>query len=118
MRICEECGGEIGVTQDKRSIYCNSGCRSENYIKRRREHNWVYQERVKGPGIRYKNDLKEKCKMCGYNKSKSALCFHHPGSKGRALSKIHKIDEIKAEIEKHPIEVLCMNCHAIFHNSA
>lgn len=60
------------------------------------------------------------CENCGYNKSISALCFHHLhdkkfniGSLGRINSLIRIKDKIEEEINK--CVLLCRNCHILEH---
>ena len=61
-----------------------------------------------------------KCVKCGYNKSISALSFHHkdPKTKRFDLSHngnlLHNWDEVVKEALK--CELLCLNCHALAHN--
>ena len=80
----------------------------------------VYKQRR----INYKQILIDmlggKCKACGYNKSTSALCFHHrdPEQKSFPLSKremVFSLDRLKKEAEK--CDLLCLNCHAEEHES-
>ena len=58
------------------------------------------------------------CKKCGYNKSYSALDFHHriPSEKEMTISKCISLswDKIKAEIKK--CDLLCSNCHREEHD--
>ena len=61
-----------------------------------------------------------KCQICGYNKSVSALQFHHvdPTKKefGIAASGVTRsLEEQKREIMK--CVLLCANCHAETHDS-
>ena len=61
-----------------------------------------------------------KCKECGYNKSDSALCFHHidPSSKLFNISGIRltNMNRKKLEAEVDKCEVYCLNCHAEHHD--
>lgn len=60
------------------------------------------------------------CKLCGYNKSISALTFHHidPKEKLFCLDRAHlykkHINEILIEVEK--CDLLCFNCHMELHH--
>ena len=65
----------------------------------------------------YKGGLKAGgCRVCGYDKCVQALEFHHVSGKDALLSRCHTIDKINTEIDKHPILVLCANCHRELHN--
>ena len=65
------------------------------------------------------NGFGGKCANCGYNKTISALSFHHLNENDKefgiaqALSKIRSWDKIKAEAKK--CVMLCNNCHAEHH---
>lgn len=58
------------------------------------------------------------CRICGENHP-AALDFHHrePGTKESSIARMvtgpFTLDQLKAEVEK--CEVLCANCHRIFH---
>lgn len=59
-----------------------------------------------------------KCIKCGYNKSYSALQFHHrnPEEKEFGLSMnglCRSLEVMKKEVDK--CDLLCANCHAEFH---
>lgn len=60
------------------------------------------------------------CSKCGYNKSLAALSFHHINPKTKCFDISHNgslmkdWDELVEEAKK--CEILCLNCHAIFHN--
>jgi len=59
-----------------------------------------------------------KCCVCGYNKSKEALTFHHldPSSKQFEISGSHSksMASILKEVEK--CAMLCFNCHMEVHS--
>lgn len=61
--------------------------------------------------------LKIGCSRCGYNKSSSALHFHHLGDKINNIAKMctqgRSMDIIWSEIDK--CICLCSNCHAEEH---
>lgn len=64
------------------------------------------------------NDIKKECSLCGYNKCRRALHYHHkiPNKKVRDLSakgKFKNIEEFKKEVSK--CVLLCANCHAEAH---
>lgn len=58
-----------------------------------------------------------KCSICGYDKCKEALDFHHinPDEKEFSISdkRDFKIEKIKLELDK--CILLCRNCHAELH---
>ena len=59
------------------------------------------------------------CSLCGYNKSISALCFHHkdPSEKEANVSSLRQasMKRIVSEIEK--CIVVCANCHCELHEN-
>jgi hypothetical protein len=59
------------------------------------------------------NYLGNKCCVCGYNKCKSALEFHHRNPKEKEFSigeaRTKNLEKIKAELDK--CDLLCANCH-------
>jgi len=61
-----------------------------------------------------------KCKACGYDKSHSALCFHHiePQQKGFNISGIRltSISRTLLEAEADKCDVYCLNCHSELHD--
>lgn len=68
-----------------------------------------FHRRIKLKAIEYKGG---KCRSCGYDKSASALTFHHrdPNNKDFSISgKIWKWDRIRPELDK--CDLLCSNCH-------
>ena len=58
-----------------------------------------------------------KCSICGYDKCKEVLDFHHinPNEKEFSISRKRdsKIEKIKLELDK--CILLCRNCHAELH---
>jgi hypothetical protein len=58
-----------------------------------------------------------KCKVCGYNKSKRALSFHHRNPLEKLFSisgnTCRKWDVIKKELDK--CDLMCANCHLELH---
>lgn len=59
-----------------------------------------------------------KCNLCGYNKSNSALEFHHidPSQKSYGISSgiCHDLESDLAEIKK--CILVCANCHREIHD--
>jgi 5-methylcytosine-specific restriction endonuclease McrA len=76
------------------------------------------RERIKRELLRRRGG---KCADCGYVKTTSALCFHHPEPKekmfnisGIRLTQVSR-KELEAEVDK--CIVLCLNCHAERHDT-
>lgn len=61
------------------------------------------------------NKLAVGCKICGYKERAEALTFHHTDPKKKRFSIClgWPLERIKKEAKQ--CEVLCRNCHAIFH---
>lgn len=110
-KICTACNVEFPITEfykRKRGDWA-AECKKCN-IKRlrikQRENKKILVQEAGG-----------KCTSCGYNKSLSALSFHHvdPATKsfgiGNHLS--YNIDELREEAKK--CILLCCNCHAEEH---
>lgn len=61
-----------------------------------------------------------KCEMCGYNRSQSALSFHHKDPKQKdftvcsGLSRKMNIDDLLKEVKK--CRLVCSNCHHEIHD--
>lgn len=100
-RKCPMCKLMIPINQyHKKSANCKK-CES---IRGRRSRN-----KVKQLAVDYKGG---KCQICGYNKSLSALDFHHISNKTYNICKILNrkfSDKLKLELD-HTI-LLCINCH-------
>ena len=58
-----------------------------------------------------------KCQVCGYNKCKSALCFHHvdPLTKSFAIGGNHTRKWIDLIAEADKCVLVCANCHMEIH---
>lgn len=92
----------------KDAKYCSSKCRSKAGVDR-------FRRNLKRKAIEYKGG---ECSFCGYDKSQTALCFHHPDPKEKDFSLgnnglTRKWDDIKPELDK--CILLCLNCHAEVH---
>jgi hypothetical protein len=78
---------------------------------------WILQK-SKNAQIKTMNRLREmkgnKCELCGYNKCKAVLHFHHidPKTKSFGIGKKAGIRSIKTLIqEAEKCQLLCANCH-------
>jgi len=106
-KYCSHCKQKIPKNQNK----CNN-CHPITK-KDREERHRKKEELVKMMG--------GKCVKCGYNKSIYALSFHHldPKNKHFDISLNGNImknwDKVVEEVKK--CVILCLNCHAILHNS-
>lgn len=74
------------------------------------------RKKVRDMALEYKGG---KCCMCGYNKSKRALSFHHvdPSKKDFGISFrgfTRSWEKTKAELDK--CVLVCMNCHMEIHD--
>jgi hypothetical protein len=73
--------------------------------------------RVKAELIRRRGG---KCKRCGYDKSFSALCFHHvdPAQKSFNISgvRLTRIPRELLDAEADKCEVYCVRCHSELHD--
>ena len=111
MKVCKHCLIEKDETDfpmngNRRHSWCKE-CHRENVKNKYKENrDWV-------------NTLKDKCSICGYNKNKAALEFHHPDNNKEcnvnSLAKraIKNRERVLKEIEK--CELLCANCHREIH---
>lgn len=64
------------------------------------------------------SEKKDKCCICGYDRCKAALHFHHkrPEDKKELISMINKFANIEQLIEEmDKCVVLCANCHTEVH---
>jgi predicted HNH restriction endonuclease len=87
--------------------FCSPQCKSKYYVYERRK-------RLKTLSIEY---LGGKCQICGYEKCKDALVFHHlsPELKQHTISDgdTRSWERIKTELDK--CILLCANCHSEVH---
>lgn len=103
---CKYCGIEFTTTYSDK-IYCSPICRDRAKSKFKRQRNKKLYAKHKIA-----------CAICGYNKSKIALDFHHldPNGKEERISILigkHSVAHIEEEINK--CIVLCANCHRELH---
>ena len=112
-RFCPRCKKDCDTSnfynrrgKKNSSVYCKQ-CTTDQTLERARK--------IKSIMVEYKGGS---CNRCGYNKSYSALEFHHldPSQKDFTLShlKHSKInDKIKKELDK--CILVCANCHREIH---
>lgn len=91
-----------------RRKYCSDNCKSKAGVDR-------YRRNLKRKAIEYKGGC---CFTCGYDKSQSALQFHHldPNEKDfhlAAKGHTRRWVDVKKELDK--CVCLCANCHAEVH---
>ena len=100
-RTCSICGKEIAKNNGQ---FCKS-CSGK-----------YYSAKLKKQAVEYKGG---KCEICGYDKSISALDFHHidPTEKEFEISRMLKgtFNTIKSELDK--CMLLCANCHREIHST-
>lgn len=119
--ICKKCNSEKSTkwANNNRERYLN---RLKDWHKKNKEG--VYQKQ-KNRNLEiskfiedYKND--KSCSICGYNKCKKALHFHHVDEKEKefniseSIRETTNIERIKKEIDK--CIILCANCHIELHD--
>lgn len=82
------------------------------------------KESNKDRRLRIKTELLKRrggrCAICEYQKSYSALCFHHrnPESKEFNISgtNLTKLARARLELEADKCDVYCLNCHSELHD--
>lgn len=91
--------------------YCDD-CRD----KGKKHKDSLHKKERKAKIQQYKDELKSMgCVICKYNGYSGALHFHHLGEKGKAISSYRTLSQVKNEIDKGELVVLCSNCHAEVH---
>jgi hypothetical protein len=113
---CIVCETTLNGRQRK---YCSANCKFT--FTNNKHQNYVSQQRRgydrKAELIRSKGG---KCEVCGNNKNRAALCFHHT----KPHAKTFQIDIRKCSNsswdrlvdEANKCMLLCLNCHAELHN--
>lgn len=90
-------------SETRPSNFCSKQCMGK-YCSARR------QKQLKYLSIEYKGG---KCQVCGYNKCRRALEFHHRDPKNKLFTissnKVLNWEKIKKELDK--CDLLCANCH-------
>jgi ribosomal protein L37E len=111
---CQKCGKELIGKQTK---FCSTSCKLK--LSNSKFQNYqAQQKRGRANKLKAIEILGSKCSNCGYNKSNSALCFHHEKNKTMNLDLRHfsnnKWETLEKEIKN--CKLLCMNCHTELHN--
>ena len=72
------------------------------------------RHKLKQRALEYKGGV---CMMCGYNRCKDALSFHHkdPKTKLFNVSSWKNLNWLKIKEELDKCDLLCLNCHAEEH---
>lgn len=101
--VCTQCGKDYTYSRSDRKGASATVCNACLVANRRRK--------VKELAIEYKGG---KCQICGYDKSKRALSFHHidPTTKEFGIADggvTRSWDKTKKELDKTIL--LCANCH-------
>ena len=107
MLVTCNCGREYNYVSKNRQGHTRTKCNSCSVNTRRKG--------VKDRCIEYKGGA---CSVCGYNKCKRALSFHHldPSKKDFGVNKANAArswDSLKNELDK--CILLCANCHMELH---
>lgn len=99
----------VKYTDNKREFLDDDDRRKRNYEKIKRK-----RKELKDKAIEYKGG---KCKICGYDKSKRSLTFHHrdPNEKEFGISKYKTLSWEKIKIELDKCDLICANCHGELH---
>lgn len=113
---CIQCKQDLPIESFGKEGKTTSG--TQKYCSRCRKCNSVYLLNKKSNTLkRLVLNLKKRCVVCGYDKCKSALDYHHINSatKKFGLSNVSNVteDEIMTEIGK--CVVLCCRCHREVH---
>ena len=105
--ICTLCSRKYVYSSNKRQGHTKTKCNSCSVNIRRHF--------VKDKAITTKGG---KCQICGYNRCKRALHFHHVDdtTKTFSLSGNHALSWKKIEAELDKCVLVCSNCHAEIHD--
>jgi 5-methylcytosine-specific restriction endonuclease McrA len=113
---CITCGKELTGLQRK---YCSISCKMKNANTKFQCYQ-AQQQRGIDRKLKFVNSLGGKCCICGYDKSLSALEFHHinPLEKSIQLDLRHlsnnSLSVLENELKK--CILLCSNCHREIHH--
>lgn len=98
----------------KQIKFCSKECKKEVH----KYSIYIRQKRTRNERKEYFiEQLGAKCSICGYDKSKYSLSFHHRENKKYTISSMlhnNKIETCQNEIDK--CILVCINCHREIHN--
>lgn len=117
MKTCKECKREL--PKDLDHFYSNGFTKlgNQKFKSRCKEcHESMERDRFQDRITRFYG--KYECQICGYNKCKAAIDFHHiePSEKEYEVSNMKNYSEaiLFAELEK--CMIVCANCHREIHD--
>lgn len=114
VKICSACNRELPITDFYSNGYQPSG---KKKYKSKCKNCQSIQDDSRKEAIILQVVGEYSCKICGYNKCKQALEFHHidPTKKEYRIANLitHKEDTIIKELEK--CVLVCANCHREIH---
>jgi len=120
--FCLMCSKRLEGNQLK---FCSNECSCKQFYKdNKQEQNRKNNERQKLVSLDRKKTLVDlkggKCKICGYDKNYSALCFHHRDPKEKTFKldsrKLSNTNWASLLLEIDKCDLLCSNCHMELHN--
>lgn len=123
--ICQKCGKEFEHHRKRKSCFeCvpaknTYSSKEEQYEARKKQlvkNTQKRRDKIKEMAIEYKGG---KCQICGYDKCKGALEFHHLNPEEKdfgigAKGYTRAWDTVKQELDK--CIMVCANCHREIHN--
>ena len=90
----------------RQNRFCSLQCKNKYYVARRRRL-------LKEMAIQYKGG---RCYLCGYDRCKDALSFHHRGDKEFGIgAKGYTRSWERTRLELDQCLLVCANCHAEIH---
>ena len=113
---CIVCDSELAGRQKQ---FCSLACK--NATTNKKHQNYVAQQRRGSERRTLLIELKGgRCQECGYDRNHAALSFHHKEPSGKLfqidLRKCSNSSWDRLTKEADKCLLLCLNCHAEFHN--
>ena len=123
-KICKGCGNKIPRKiphTNRKTKQSRQYCYNCSPVRTNQKHPVEHRSERRRRKAELVRMLGGKCVECGYNKSITALSFHHidPKTKLFEVSNGHIMenwDDVVKEAKK--CELLCLNCHAELHNDS